>query len=417
MDTEEPKISVLIPVYNVENYLRECLDSIIAQTFQDFEVICVDDGSDDKSFEILQEYNNKDKRFSVVRQEHNGVGPARNLALSLAKSKYIQFLDSDDFFEPEMFKEMYDTAVKYDTDMVVCSAVKRTSDGKFIELSKHHPVNAQLAIFNTPFSWKNCPDKIFSMFAPEPWQTLYKKDLLINNALSFPSLSSSNGAALAYKARICAKKIVILDRAFINYRRLRPDSITSNGNPINEIKQLVELKEFLVKQNLYEQLKFSYNKNLKRRLLLKCIYINMYGVQYDEFHSALKSLLGYDWKIFEHIIDHKKFAYEHLKKLTNSNKIVFWGASRFLEDFVTRFQLNDDNILGIIDTNHEKWGSFIGQYKIFAPEELDNLNPDCIVVSIINDSTKHVNNIKKYIRSNYKKHIDIEPILEEYKDE
>ena len=101
----EPKISVLIPVYNVENYLRECLDSIVAQTFHDFEVICVDDGSTDKSLEILQEYKNKDRRFTIIKQDHKGVGPARNLTLSLAKSKYVQFLDSDDFIEPNMFEK------------------------------------------------------------------------------------------------------------------------------------------------------------------------------------------------------------------------------------------------------------------------------------------------------------------------
>lgn len=417
MDTPEPKISILMPVYNAKDYLRECLDSIISQTFQEFEVICVDDGSCDNSYEILQEYKEKDNRFKILQQEHKGVGAARNLALSLAKSKYVQFLDSDDYFEPEMFEEMYNTAVKYDTDMVVCSAVKRTPTGEYLKYNKFHPINTELAIFNRPFNWKDCPDRIFSMFAPEPWQTLYKKDLLLNNNLFFPSLSLSNGAALAYIARICANKIVILDKAFINYRCSRSDSITSKSNPINKVMQLVELKEYLIRQNLYDELKSSYYQNLKKMLKAKCIYSNMFGSQYDEFCSALKSILGYDWKTYEHIIDHKEFAYERLKKLTKSNKIVFWGASRFLEDFVTRFQLNDDNILGIIDANQEKWGRFIGQYKIFAPEELDNLNPDCVVVSIINDSTKHVNNIKEYIRSNYKKHIDIEPILEEYKDE
>ena len=199
---KDTKISILIPVYNVENYLRECLDSIIAQTFQDFKVICVDDGSDDKSFEILQEYQKKDKRFSVIRQEHKGVGAARNLALSLAKSKYIQFLDSDDFIEPEMLKEMYDTAVKYDTDMVVCTAVRRAPDGTFIEENDIVPVNKNLAIFNTPFNWKDCPDKIFNMFSPESWQVLYKKELLDKNGLRFPDLTSSNGAALGYIARL-----------------------------------------------------------------------------------------------------------------------------------------------------------------------------------------------------------------------
>ena len=97
-----PKISLVIPVYNTEKYLEQCLDSVLAQTFTDFEVICVDDGSTDKSIKILSEYQKKDSRIKVVFEAHKGVGNARNVGLKMATGDFIQFLDSDDFFEPIM---------------------------------------------------------------------------------------------------------------------------------------------------------------------------------------------------------------------------------------------------------------------------------------------------------------------------
>ena len=407
----DTKISILIPVYNVENYLRKCLDSIIMQTFQDFEVICVDDGSDDKSFEILQEYQNKDKRFSVVRQEHRGVGAARNLALSLAKSKYIQFLDSDDFIESEMFEEMYDIAIKYDTDMVVCTSISRAPDGTFIEVNERSPVNKKLAIFNKPFNWKDCPDKIFNMFSPESWQVLYRKELLDKNGLRFPDLTSSNGSALGYIARICASKIVILDRAFINYRCLRPGSITSNSNPINALKQYLELKKYLIKHNLYSMLEKSYKKRFASWLKMKCIYKSIYGNLYTEFIKQLRALD--DWQEYECIINHKEIAYGYLNKILKKNKIVFWGASEFLKDFILRFNLDDDNILGIIDKNPQMCGKHFGKYKIWQPEYIEKLNPDKVVVSIVHYTERRILEIKEYLNMNVKKQISIEPILKE----
>ena len=93
----EIKVSVIIPVYNTENYLRECLDSVLAQTLREIEVICVDDGSTDNSLNILKEYQNKDTRIVVLTQENRSAGAARNYGLSIAKGKYLSFLDSDDF--------------------------------------------------------------------------------------------------------------------------------------------------------------------------------------------------------------------------------------------------------------------------------------------------------------------------------
>lgn len=112
------KISIIIPIYNVEKYLRRCLDSVKNQTFQDWQAICIDDGSPDKSGEIADEYAQQDKRFIVVHKKNMGVSSARNDGIKLVKSEYVIFLDSDDCIHPQTLEILYNFAIKYSVDIV-----------------------------------------------------------------------------------------------------------------------------------------------------------------------------------------------------------------------------------------------------------------------------------------------------------
>ena len=137
-----PAISIIIPVYNTKIYLKKCLDSVINQTFKDIEIICIDDGSTDGSLDILQSYAKQDKRFVILKQEHKGAGEARNNGMNIAKGKYIQFLDSDDWFELNMLENMYNNAEKYSTDILVCSSRKVDDSGNIIEKDNpNSPIN------------------------------------------------------------------------------------------------------------------------------------------------------------------------------------------------------------------------------------------------------------------------------------
>ena len=118
------KVSVILPVYNVEKYLKECLDSILNQTLQEIEVICVDDGSTDRSLEILREYEKKDKRVIVLTQENKGAGAARNKGLAIAKGEYLSFLDSDDFFASGMLEEAYRRCVEKKAQICVYQVLR-----------------------------------------------------------------------------------------------------------------------------------------------------------------------------------------------------------------------------------------------------------------------------------------------------
>ena len=116
---ENPKISVIIPVYNVEKFLRECLDSVVNQTMKDIEIICINDGSTDGSLDILKEYATKDDRIIVVNQTNGFAGSARNSGLKIARGEYIQFVDSDDYLELNACETAYKYALQYKADVVV----------------------------------------------------------------------------------------------------------------------------------------------------------------------------------------------------------------------------------------------------------------------------------------------------------
>lgn len=125
-----PKISIIVPIYNVEKYLRRCLDSIRAQTFTDFECICIDDGSPDGSGRILDEYAELDGRFRVIHQENAGVSAARNVGLDAARGEWIAFCDSDDWIEADYMKTMYETVAEIGADLVVCGINLELKNGK-----------------------------------------------------------------------------------------------------------------------------------------------------------------------------------------------------------------------------------------------------------------------------------------------
>ncbi|MCQ2562122.1 MAG: glycosyltransferase [Alphaproteobacteria bacterium] len=118
MGNNMPAISIIIPMYGVEKYLRRCLDSVLNQTFTDWTAICVDDGSPDKSGDIATEYAKKDKRFIVVHKENGGLSDARNYGMPFARGKYIMYLDSDDFIHPQTMEIAYNLAVKNKSDIV-----------------------------------------------------------------------------------------------------------------------------------------------------------------------------------------------------------------------------------------------------------------------------------------------------------
>ncbi len=167
------KVSVIIPVYNVEQFLARCLDSVLTQTFKDIEVICVNDGSTDNSAQILDDYSKKDNRIKLITQKNQGLSEARNNGLKQATGEYIYFLDSDDAIEPQTIEICYQISAKYNTDLV-CFGYKK-SDGKELPEEIFDISKIQAKIYDKPL-YKGCSGKNRISF--NVWTKFYKKSLI-----------------------------------------------------------------------------------------------------------------------------------------------------------------------------------------------------------------------------------------------
>ena len=396
----EKLISLIIPVYNTSKYLKVCIESLLNQTFKDFEMILVDDGSTDNSVEIIKEYQKQDSRIRLIKENHNGVGNARNVGLVHAQGKYVQFLDSDDFFENNMLEEMYNTSEKNETDIVYCSAKKVDINGNDLNInSSYWPINKNIVIKDRVFSYKDCPD-IINMFAPEPWMALYRKDFLNKYELCFPNISSSNGACLGFISRVLAKKIYIMDKPFINYRFNRDDSISSKKDVMNMLRQRFTFKDMLIKYNCYNELEECLKKNITNTI--KHI-ISLYESEdnYNIFRNNFKILFPNEYETYRAFIEQQENKYKKLKTFINEEKVILWGASNFLKQNIQKKIVNNNNIIGIIDKDPNKQGEKFGNYEIFSPEILNKADVKNIILTISNNNEIIYEDLKKYLSENH----------------
>ncbi len=409
-------ISIVIPVYNTEKYLRECLDSLLRQTFQDFEIICVNDGSTDGSLEILEEYAGKDSRIRLLNQKHEGAGSARNAGIEAARGKYIQFLDSDDFFQPDMLEEFYNTAEKYGADVVVCSGRTADLEGNIIENENpNFMINFNTCPINRPFSKYDFPKNIFSLFSSAAWNKFYLRKLITDNNLRFQNLSSCNDLGFVRIADASAERIVVINRELINYRAHRVGGISYSraSKTINLIKAGKYVKDFLIKNNMYKFLEDAHIYAMKRSVSWEISLCN--EEQYKKFFQELKQLMPQEWKIYCPVLRKEYITPEYIKTFIGNKKVLLWGASIFLGNVLKNEKVKNPNILGIIDKNPDKQGKFLGGYEIFPPESLSKLKPDGVLFTIQNNYEKIYPELKKELEAKYPE-IELLPNIFEAED-
>ena len=288
MDT--PKISVIIPVYNVEKYLKECLDSVINQTLKEIEIICVDDGSADNSGKILDEYALKDNRIKVIHKKNEGAGVARDCALDLATGKYLAFLDGDDLYKNIFLEKMYKSASENNSDIVVCLAESYDICKKEYKVLKQS-LKVEYLPEKEPFCADDVSKYIFNSFQNWNWNKIYSKDFVDKNKIRFQYIYRTNDLYFTCCSLVLADRITTVKQPLVVYRiGMEKNSQSTNILfPFDFYKAFKELKNFLEKENKYKLYKesyldwFSYSilynvlsiKNNKIRLkVLKYVIIN-----------------------------------------------------------------------------------------------------------------------------------------------
>ena len=211
-----PKISIIMPVYNAERSLAETISLIQKQTLEDFEVICVDDGSTDSSFAVLQKVRESDDRFVALRQEHAGAGVARNRGLAAAKGEYVIFSDCDDLYAPDLLMKLYETAILKQADIVACNYIGMNAGGKeFLQTGIYtNWIPSGSAVFN----YQACPDDIMRVTSPVVWNKLYRKAFILHNGLKFDALLTCNDISFVAISLAAAESVAYVTEHLIRYR-------------------------------------------------------------------------------------------------------------------------------------------------------------------------------------------------------
>jgi len=212
-----PKVSVIIPIYNVEPYLHQCLNSILNQTLRDIEIICIDDGSEDGSYAILQEYANKDNRIIVLQQSNSGAGIARNLGMQIASGEYLSILDADDFFELDMLEKAYFQCEKDKADICVFRSDRfDTQTGKREAIP--WTIKQKYVPATMPFAAYNIFPYVFQIFNGWAWDKLYRRDFIASTGLQFQGLRTTNDAYFVFIANVLAGSITVVDEVLAHHR-------------------------------------------------------------------------------------------------------------------------------------------------------------------------------------------------------
>ena len=253
-----PEVSVIIPVYNTEKYLHECLDSVCNQTFKDIEIICVDDGSTDKSLAVLKQYQQKDDRIKILEQKNKGGGAARNYGLSIAQGDYVIFLDSDDFFEENFISELYSKITLENADMCVCDF--RKYDMSSGEYSKPMYLRYDYLPCESIFNYSNIPNYIFNFSSIAVWTKMYSKSFLIENNISFQEIQRHNDAYFNCIALAQAQKICVVDKVLGNYRVGNTTNLqsTNSKSPLDFYIAYREILSKLCVENMFQFVEISY---------------------------------------------------------------------------------------------------------------------------------------------------------------
>lgn len=233
------KVSVIVPVFNVEKYLSCCLDSLLKQTLNNIEIICVNDGSTDNSLQILQEYAKKSAQIKIISQENGGLGYARNVGVQQAKGDYIGFVDSDDFVSSDFLEKLYTAAVKFNADVVLTNFYIYNNETKEVYPYRDMKLIHRLSEANS-FTAKEYPDVLLNVGS---WDKLYKRDFLIKNGIKFPEKRIYEDFNYTYYTLTRAKQIVALTDRLYYYRKNTGTSITDQEKR-NDLFKFDFLKNF-----------------------------------------------------------------------------------------------------------------------------------------------------------------------------
>ena len=307
-----PKISIIVPVYNVEEYLSNCVESLLNQTFKDFELILVNDGSTDNSLEICKKYKNIDNRIRIVDKNNGGLSSARNAGLDVAKGDYIGFIDSDDYVHPKMYEILYKKIVENNAEISLCNFKKVHNYDKELLKTNENLEQKILTEFMSKIEALEKMDEENGVVLIVAWNKLYKRDLFRN--LRYRHGAIHEDEFIVHRILYDAKKVIYVKEPLYFYMQ-RDGSIMNNITKITRVDYLLALSDRIKffnekglkhlqykyeKTYLYEIFRaypnFERKKNYRKKLLLRLDFLKLINILKKNPYYSFKEKIV--WIIF-----------------------------------------------------------------------------------------------------------------------
>lgn len=290
-----PKISVLVPVYNVERYLEKCLESVIKQTFSDIEIICMDDGSTDRSAEILNEYARRDKRIHVIHKTNSGYGNTMNQAISLARGEYIGIVESDDHIAPDMYEKLHAAADNYHLDFVKSDFFRLWTHEDGTEELEYRKLTEQMNLYHNVLN----PNEKREAYYLEKftWNALYRRSFLIEHGIRYNETpgASYQDNGFWFQTFYFARRVMFINQAFYYYKQDNPDSSVNSNKKVYAMKQEYDyIHNFLLRQG-----------EGNKELFEICFYFRLEGYLFtlsmldDQYKSELAKIIKRECDVYE----------------------------------------------------------------------------------------------------------------------
>lgn len=427
-----PKVSVIIPIYNVEKFLTKCLESVVNQTLKDIEIICVDDGSTDTSSQIIEKFANDDKRMKVIHKENSGYGHSMNVGMDVAIGEYVGIVEGDDIILPEMYEILYNTAKQHDLDMV-------KSDCYLYWESRKH--KSRVYVDDSRKYYNRVLDKsyreIYFRFWMFNWTGIYRRDFLNNNNIRHnetPGASFQDNGFWLQVMSMCERAMWI-DVPFYLYRQDNPmSSVKSKTKIMSTMVEYDFAGEILQKKGLIDEWKLSnyyrmgecrtaflrIDDSLKREYLevVKREYLKykdnlavtghwLYQYNLDWIHGAISDPDGF----CKDFINRKQKVADRLK---NSSDLIVYGAKEVAEAVLKR--LYNMDYLEKVTVAVSKPGqnqSFFGFQVERIDDAIKKYNDSVLVLLCVGCETKAYRQMKHTLeRLGVRNYMDTEEITD-----
>lgn len=419
-------VSIVMSIYNGSRYLANTMENLISQTYKDIEIICVDDGSTDDTYNILAGFAKRDTRIKILRKDNEGPGIARNTGMELAKGEYLIFLDSDDYFEKNMIEQFCKALKREDADMAICKA--RIYDMEY-KRERSFPLAMNMDILGGKdfFYPEEYYDTLLQLTGGFAWNKMFRTDFLKNNSLEFGSAYLYEDMLLTAESLILARKIALVKDELIMYRKNSNMSLSAekDDNWDDLIEIFYQIRRKLIQRNLYQKLEKTYLNRVADTLYtafsdykterafaglydyyknnLKDKYIGKdKGFFYNQNAGELIELLNNSCTALDFLLSYKGIRLNKLEKdfdrlnrtkhwlfpfdkVPYQSKVILYGAGEMGQDYYLQIKkTNWCRIMQWIDREGKRY-----REKGFKVEDLEKMEITCADLIIVGISDRN----------------------------